>query len=131
MIEAAMQPSDFTADFTIKITGLKVTNTINSADVVKQVEWTLIGKESDCSFELSQSTQLDDPDDQNFIPFVSLTEAEIVTWIENTETRLLGIKAHVQYVLDKEVAKADLSEAKLPWATEEQPVGPAKDPAVA
>lgn len=131
MIEAAVQPSDFTADFTIKITGLKVTNTINSADVVKQVEWTLIGKESGCSFELSQSTQLDDPDDQNFIPFVSLTEAEIVTWIENTETRLLGIKAHIQYVLDREVAKADLSEAKLPWATEEQPVGPAKDPTVA
>jgi hypothetical protein len=124
MIEAAAQPTDFTADFTVKVTGLRTTTLGKQTNVVKEVEWVMIGKEKGQTFELPQTTQLPDPTSKLFIPITSLTETEVQTWIENTDTRILGIKAHIQLVLDKEVAKANLEVTKMPWAVEEPVVEP-------
>ena len=120
-IEAAPQPSDFTATFTIKVTGLR-TATINGIEnAVKQVEWTLIGTEGGQTFELPQSTTVPDPQSEGFVPLQNLTEAQVVSWIEAHETRLPGIKAHIQLVLDREVAKAALATAQMPWAPATEP----------
>lgn len=124
-IEAAPQPSGFTAEFTIKVTGLRTTTVGDKTGVVKQVDWTLIGEESGQRFELPQSTQLPDPDGQPFIPLNALTEAEVVAWIEANETRMPGIKAHIQLVLDREVAKSALTTTAMPWA----PPAPEEPPA--
>lgn len=118
-IEAAQQPNNFTADFTIKVNGLRTTTVGNNSNVVKEVSWTLIGKEGTCTFELPQTTQLPDPT-EGFIPLTSLTEAEVISWIETNETRLLNIKAHIQLVLDREVSKNALEVAKMPWAPVEE-----------
>lgn len=121
-IEVAPQPSGFTADFTIKVTGLR-TATINGIEnAVKQVEWTMVGTEASQTFELPQSTTVPDPQLEGFVPLQSLTEAEVTSWIEAHETRIPGIKAHIQLVLDREVAKAALATATMPWA----PVAPAE-----
>lgn len=117
-IEAAQQPDNFTADFTIKVTGLRTTTIGNNTNVVKEVEWVLIGKEGVCSFELPQVTQLPDPT-EDFIPLTSLTEIEVTTWIEATETRLLSLKGHIQLILDKELRKVSLEVTKMPWIVEE------------
>jgi hypothetical protein len=115
-IEAAPQPSDFTATFTIKVTGLR-TATINGIEnAVKQVEWTMKGTEADQTFELPQSTTVPDPQSEGFVPLASLTEAQVIAWIEAHETRIPGIKAHIQLVLDREVAKAALTSTTMPWA---------------
>lgn len=126
--EAAPQPSDFTATFTIKVTGLRTTTVNGLENTVKQVSWTLVGEEAGQKFELPQTTDLGDPTSEGFIPLVSLTEVDVVAWIENTDTRIPGIKAHIQYVLDREVAKMALAETPVPWAPA-TPSTPAQEPA--
>jgi hypothetical protein len=127
---AAAQPENFTADFTIKITGLR-TATINGIEnAVRQVDWVLSGSESGQVFELPQTTQVPDPQADGFIPLASLTEAEVVMWIETHDTRLPGFKAHVQYVLDGKVAQAALQPTAMPWApADTTPATPPQAPA--
>lgn len=116
-IEAAPQPSDFTATFTIKVTGLR-TATINGIEnAVKQVEWTMVGTEGDQTFELPQSTTVPDPQSEGFVPLTNLTEAQVVAWIEAHDTRIPGIKSHIQLVLNREIARANLVSTPMPWST--------------
>jgi hypothetical protein len=119
----------FTATFTTKINGIRTTTVGDRANVVKQVDWTLIGEESGQKFELPQSTTLADPDGQPFIELANLTETEVAAWVEATEPNLNGIKAHIQFVLDKEVAKSTLTSTTMPWApVVETPAEPSSAP---
>jgi hypothetical protein len=122
---AAEQPQNFTATFTYKVNGIRTATVGDRTNVVKQVDWTLVGTEAGQTFELPQTTPLADPNGQAFIELANLTEADVVAWIEATETRLPGIKAHIQFVLDREVAKTALAATPMPWA----PVEPTPEPA--
>ncbi len=113
--EAAAQPSDFTATFTYKIDAIRTATVGDKTCVVKQVEWTLTGKESGQTFHLPQTTILNDPSGTTFIELANLSEEEIATWVEATETRLPGIKAHIQYVINKQIASKSLTATPLPW----------------
>jgi hypothetical protein len=104
------------ATFTIKINGIRTTTVGERANVVKQVDWALVGEESGQKFELPQSTTLADPDGQPFVELANLTEAEVTAWVEAAAGNIDGIKAHIQMVLDKEVAKAALTSTAMPWA---------------
>jgi hypothetical protein len=119
-IQAAAQPSNFTAEFTIKITGLRTQTVGGVAGVVKQVDWVLSGTEAGQVFSLSQTTTVPDPDTANFIPLDQLTEAEVVAWIETHDIRLPGIKQHIQLVLDRQTAQAALEPTPMPWAVAQQ-----------
>lgn len=124
-IEAAPQPDNFTATFTIKVNGIRTATVNGLENTVKQVDWTLVGEESGQKFELPQTTSLADPAAEGFVPLANLTEAAVAAWIEATETRMPGIKAHIQLVLDKEVAKAALADTPMPWApVPETPAAP-------
>lgn len=102
--------------FTIVIDGIK-TATINGvADVVKQVNWTLKGEEGEQSFVLPQVTIVPDPDPSSFILLADLTPEVVNTWIEAHTSNMDAIKAHIQYVLDKQVAEASLATGQMPWA---------------
>jgi hypothetical protein len=124
-ISAAEQPQNFTATFTYKVNGIRTATVGDRTNVVKQVDWTLKGTEAGQTFELLQTTPLADPNGQAFIELANLTEADVVAWIEATETRLPGIKAHIQYVLDREVAKTALAATPMPWAPVESTPTPA------
>ena len=115
--------------FTIKITGLLTTTVGEFENVVKQVEWIMIGTQNGQTFELPQTTIVQDPQLEGFVPLQNLTEAQVIAWIETHETRIPDIKTHIQSVLDREVAKAALIAATMPWA----PVAevPAEPPAPA
>lgn len=115
-IEAAPQPSNFTAKFVVKVTGIRTGTLGDKSNVIKQVDWILTGEECNQKFELPQTTQLSDPDINKFIPLVELTENDVISWIETTEERMPSIKAHIQSVLDKEVAKSKLSTEAMPWS---------------
>lgn len=119
-IEAAPQPSNFTAEFTIKITGLRTQTVGDLANVVKQVDWTMTGTEAGQTFQLSQTTIVPDPEQPGFVPLENLTEAQVIAWIETHETRIPGIKSHIQLVLDREVAQAELTAAPMPWAAPQE-----------
>jgi len=105
------------AVFTIKIRAIRTTTVGLHTNVVKQVEWTMIGEQSSQRFELPQTTTLADPDGQPFIELANLTEANVIAWIEATDAeRIVGIKAHIQYVLDKLVVESTLTATAMPWA---------------
>lgn len=118
VVPVLSQSASFTAQFTIKVNGLR-TSTVNGVqNIVKQVEWTLIGEELGQKFELPQTTPLADPSAEVIVPLASLTKEDVIAWIEQTDDCLPGMKAHIQYVLKKEIAKASLEVATIPWSDE-------------
>jgi hypothetical protein len=120
--EAAPQPSNFNATFTITVTGIRTMTVGELTNVVKHVEWVLKGTEAGQSFELPQKTMMGEPDAQDFIPLPSLTPETVTAWIEAADAeRMPGIKAHIQYVVDKMVAEAAMEAAPLPWAPAPEP----------
>ena len=122
ILDAAPQPSNFTASFTVSVDSIRTGTVGGLTDVIKKVEWTLTGTESGQSFALPQTTDLSEPDAASFKPLAQVTEADVRAWIEATETRMPGIKAHIQYVLDREVTKAALEAKPLPWAPPPAPM---------
>jgi hypothetical protein len=108
------------AVFTIKINAIRTATVGSHSNVVKQVDWTMTGEQSGQRFELPQTTTLADPDGQPFIELANLTEANVVAWIEATDAeRIPSIKSHIQFVLDREIAKTGLTATAMPWASVE------------
>jgi len=105
------------ATFEIKINAIRTGAVGNLADVVRKVEFTVKGTEEGQSFELPQAVDLGEPASESFIQLSALTEANVVEFVESAFTNMDGVKAHIQFVLDKEVAKAALESKPLPWAT--------------
>lgn len=122
-IDAAVEPTDFTATFTIKVNGIRTTTENNLQNVIKQVDWVLSGEEAGQTFELPQTTILTNPVSESFIPLAEVTEQNVISWVEANEPRLNAIKAHIQNVLDEQVAKAALTSTPMPWVqVETEPV---------
>lgn len=117
------------ATFSIIVNAVRTTTLGDLVDVVKQVDWTLRGEEAEQTFDLPQSTVLPDADPENFVSFADLTSAQVAGWIESYEDgRIPAIKQHIQFVLDREVAKAALESKPLPWAPAPEPVQPVAPP---
>lgn len=104
------------ANFEIKINAIRTGAIGSLTNVVKRVEFVVKGTEEGQSFELPQTVDLADPQSEAFVPLVQVTEANVVAWVESNFTNMDGVKAHIQYVLDKEVAKAALADTPMPWA---------------
>jgi hypothetical protein len=104
------------ATFTIKINGIRTTTVGERTNVVKQVEWTMVGEESGLKFELPQTIDLADPTAEGFVALADLTETAVIAWVEATVANVDAVKAHIQFVLDKEVAKSALASTAMPWA---------------
>ena len=109
------------ATFEIKINAIRTTTVGDLAGVIRKVEFTVKGIEEGQSFELPQTVDLGDPAPESFIQLASLTEADVVAFVEASATNMEGVKAHIQFVLDKEVAKAALTSTPMPWAPAPEP----------
>lgn len=106
----------YTATFTTKINAIRTATVNGLENTVKQVDWTMVGEEAGLTFELPQTIDLADPESANFVPLASLTETAVIAWVEATVANVDAVKAHIQFVLDKEVAKAALASTAMPWA---------------
>lgn len=104
------------ATFEIKVTGVRTHDLGELTKVIKQIEFVVKGTEGAVSFELPQTLVVPDADAASFVPFAQLTEATVVEWINTHFENMDSVKAHIQYVLDKETAKAALAQEALPWA---------------
>lgn len=108
--------------YTISITAIKTTTVGKTTDVVKQIDWTIKGELAGQNFELPKSTIIPDPDGTKIAPLSSLTAEKVIAWIEQHEPNMDAIKAHLQYVLEKQVSEAALKSAPLPWMPVTEPV---------
>ena len=115
------EPVEFTAAFTITVTGIRTMTVGELTNVVKQVEWTLNGTQEGQSFELPQKTVIADPSPEAFIPLAQVTAANVETWIEENGGNLNYIKSHIQFVLDKMVAEASMQVTPIPWVPAPEP----------
>jgi hypothetical protein len=111
-----MEPDYPGTTFEIKINGIRTANVNGLENVIRKVDWTLKGTKDSQTFELPQTSDFDVPTNNGFLPLAQVTEANVIQWIETSETRLPSIKAHIHYVLEKEAAKAALTSTPLPWA---------------
>lgn len=113
------------ATFTITVNKVYTATEDNLANVVKKAEWTLHGEQEGKTFELPQTTDLSAADPEQFVAFDNLSEANVIAWIESACQSMDSIKAHIQFVLDKECAKAALESPAMPWAPAPEAPAPA------
>lgn len=106
------------ATFETQITAIRTGTVGNLNDVIRKVEFIVKGTEEGHTFQLPQTADLSDPDAESFKPLAEVTEADVVAWVEANFTDMVAVKAHIEYVLGKEVAAAALEAKPLPWATE-------------
>jgi hypothetical protein len=110
------------ATFETKINAVLTGSFGNLVDVIRKVEFTVKGTEQGKSFELPQAVDLSDPQAEGFKPLAQVVEADVVAWVEANFANMDSVKAHIQYVLNKEVAKAALTSSPLPWTPAPEPV---------
>lgn len=110
------------ATFKIRIESVRTGTVGDLTNVIRKVEFTLIGTEAGQVFELPNFADVGEPSADGFIPFGSLTEEQVASFVESSFAGLDVMKAHVQAVLNKEIAKASLENAPLPWAPPPAPM---------
>jgi len=116
-------------EFSYRVNNAMSASQGNLTDVIKQVNFTVIGEDDGAKFSLPTSCELADADPNNFTAFDQLTEAQIIGWVENLTTTN-AIKDHVAMVMEKEKSKLVLENKRLPWkpVVEAAPMPPT-DPA--
>lgn len=109
--------------YTYKINDARVVNEGALSDVVKEVEVTVTGTDGAAKFELPVTVKLAETDPNSFTPFADLTEAQIASWVDALPA-LDSTKAHIAYVVDKELEKLAMESKPLPWALAPEPATP-------
>jgi len=110
------------ATFETKITAIRTQNVGELSNVIKAVEFTVKGSEEGQTFELPQLAELSAPEAEAFVPLAQVTEADVISWVESNFMNMDSVKAHIQYVLDREIAKAASTVTPMPWAPVVEPV---------
>jgi hypothetical protein len=114
--------------YSYKVNGVRVIAEGGFADVVKEVEVTVSGADGAARFDLPITVKLGEADAGAFTAFGDLTEAQIVSWVEN-DPSLESTKAHIAFVVEKEKAKLAMENKPLPWApAPTEPAAPAPAP---
>jgi hypothetical protein len=100
--------------YTIVITAVRVSAQNELDNVIREVDCILTGHDGACTFELPTTVKLDPANPEEFIQFAELTEAELTTWVENHKS-VVPVRAHIEMILEREVAKTALEQKSLPW----------------
>lgn len=101
--------------YSYKINAARVVAQGDLTDVVKEVEVTVTGTEGAAKFELPTTVKLGDADPESFTAFSSLTEEQLISWVEN-DTAIDNIKAHIAMIVAKEAERLAMEQKPLPWA---------------
>jgi hypothetical protein len=113
--------------FVTTIQGCRVTTQGDLTDVVKDVNCVITGTDDlypKCTFELPVIVTFGPADPATFTPFSSITEEEMLDWVNAQTDQLEPVQSHINMVVQKEVALADLEPMPLPWAPPTPPTPP-------
>ena len=90
-------------------------------DVVVLAQWICAGDQSGTTAEISGNTQFTlNPDTKDFVPYASLTEAEVMQWVFDSlgEDGIANTQANVQGQIDSILTPpVSPSNQELPWIT--------------
>lgn len=119
--------------YSYKINAARVAAQDGLTDVIKEVEVTVTGTDGAAKFDLPTTVKLGAADPSSFTAFGDLTEEQILAWLDTppipgVPTTLEGIKAHIAFVVAKEVEKLAMEQKPLPWAPVPDPAAPVTPP---
>ena len=119
--------------YSYKINAARVVAQDGLTDVIKEVEVTVTGTDGAAKFDLPTTVKLGAADPSSFTAFGDLTEEQILAWLDTppipgVPTTLEGIKAHIAFVVAKEVEKLAMEQKPLPWAPVPDPAAPVTPP---
>ena len=113
--------------YSYKIYAARVGSQDSLTDVVKEVEVTVTGTDGAAKFELPVVVKLGAADPESFTSFSSLTEEQMIGWLEN-DPSIDGTRSHIAFVVAKEVEKLASESKPLPWAPAPDPAAPVAPP---
>lgn len=119
--------------YSYKINAARVVAQDGLTDVIKEVEVTVTGTDGAAKFDLPTTVKLGAADPGSFTAFGDLTEEQILAWLDipptpGMPTTLEGVKAHIAFVVAKEVEKLAMEQKPLPWAPAPEVAPPAPPP---
>ncbi len=119
--------------YTTAINSCRVHTQGDIPNVVKEVNVTITGTDDvydKCTFALPIQVTFGPADPQSFTPFKDITEAEMIAWVNAQTDQIAPVQAHIDYVVQKDVALAELQPKPLPWAPPTPPPIPPTPPEV-
>lgn len=87
----------------------------NPSEAVLQVGWRCNGTEDNFSGSVYSTCTLPAADPQNFIPYSSLTEAEVLNWVWANGVNKVATEAAVAQQIDNQINPPTI-QPPLPWA---------------
>lgn len=102
--------------YNIRVTGLRVRDEGDLANVVRVVEFTITGVDGEVRYEIASSQEFrGEVSSESFTPMEDLTEAEVVGWLEADPNTLAGIKGNIEYFISQKKAEMSLVHKPAPW----------------
>ena len=108
-------------NYTWAITGL----TRDTAGTVVKVHWKKTGTNEDGvtgNFNMFDEFNDGDPSSESYIAFDSLSEADVLAWVQGRVTGRyqLDVDHQIQRQIQDQIDNAGITEAPMPWAPEEE-----------
>ena len=111
-------------NFVWKITGIKKANTPDVSGAIIGTHWTVTGTDGDYDATFTGATpfNLSSVDPDNFTPYESLTEAQVLGWVQNAvSSSAMGYWDHIigrmeKQIEDKKYSIQQVMEVDLPWS---------------
>lgn len=117
-----------------KITGLKKTDdpSLELNDIIVQTYWQLTGTDEDgnsATFHGATPFEPDKVDPENFTTYENLTEATIISWLQEVVDNNPMYKKHIEEQIQNQINKAknpvvEINGSNLPWAEPEVSAAP-------
>jgi hypothetical protein len=113
-------------NFVWKITGIRKANTSDISNIIIGTNWSVTATDTDCDLEgtFTGATPFGlatvDPD--NFTPYESLTESQVLSWIQTSvSSSATGYWDHITERIQKQIDEkkysiAQVMEVDLPWS---------------
>lgn len=110
-------------DYTFTITAIRTYDTDDMQDVIKEADWILYSYQDGFGYNVATTSKFTDPKPEQFIPFNQVAEAQLKSWIEETQ-EYKNAYVHVTEVVQKQVDKQQLTTKPLPWNPTEPTIPP-------
>lgn len=106
--------------FNVTITAARTKSEGGLSDILTAVEWTMTGTIDSTSFDLPGKTTMGPVDPENFTPYSSLTQQQVMDWVNAIEDvpggQFPNFREHINMVVTRMAAEAALTAQPLPWA---------------